>query len=477
VQALLVPGAGDPLRHVAGMTLLRRNILTVSHAGASIVVFVTDDPALRQAAAAAHPELRVVPVTEAAAALDPAAPVLLASASRVHDRNLGAALHAATLPPAGALALATPSPAGGPLLLAPGLATADLVTRAATAGLPAARAALAAHLACTSHQTFEREQGDIGDFGVRGPEATEACFEHTGAAPRAPQRWEHASKAPAYPPLAAGGGEKCRLATTPPPDPAFIDLDVTDAATAATATEALWQSCRKPIDGLFSRYFNRYVSLFISRRIVDTPILPNHVSVFCILLGLAAALVTLGGTYGAILLGAILFELNSIIDGVDGELARVRWQFSRTGELLDSAGDNIANFAFYGALTAVMFDRGEATLGWVGVTTLSMWAAHLLYTYARLREIRRGDVMIVRNRVDALSAKSTLTTQLIDVLRYKILRRDGFVSLTLILAALGLHAAILYMVLAGATVLFANVVLHFALGFVGPPAPASASSR
>jgi hypothetical protein len=67
-------------------------------------------------------------------------------------------------------------------------------------------------LACTSHQTFEREQGDVGDFGVRGPETTEACFEHTGAAPRAPRRREHASKAPAYPPLAAGGGEKCRLA-------------------------------------------------------------------------------------------------------------------------------------------------------------------------------------------------------------------------------------------------------------------------
>jgi hypothetical protein len=62
-------------------------------------------------------------------------------------------------------------------------------------------------LACTSHQTSEREQGDVGDFGVRGPEATEACFEHVAG-----RRREHASKAPAYPPLAAGGGEKCRLA-------------------------------------------------------------------------------------------------------------------------------------------------------------------------------------------------------------------------------------------------------------------------
>ncbi len=70
-------------------------------------------------------------------------------------------------------------------------------------------------LARTSHQTSEREQGDVGDFGVRGPEATEACFEHTGAAPRAPQRSEHASKAPAYPRLAAGGGEKCGLDTRP----------------------------------------------------------------------------------------------------------------------------------------------------------------------------------------------------------------------------------------------------------------------
>jgi phosphatidylglycerophosphate synthase len=405
VQALLVTCAGDLLRHVAGMTLLRRNILTARHAGASHLVVISDDAALRERVRTQFPGIAAVPASEAHAALAPDAPVLLLSASRVHDKGLGAAFapHGELLASGRALALSGSaiSTPGGPLLVPRALLTPALVATAATAGLAAARDAMADRVTA--------------------------------------------------------------IAVT---EPRFIDTEVTDPQSAAVATEALWQSCRKPIDGLFSRYFNRYISLFISRRIVDTPILPNHISMFCIALGLASAVAALGGTYGWILFGAVLFELNSIIDGVDGELARVRWQFSRVGELLDSAGDNVANFSFYGALTAVMFQRGDATLGWIGVATLSMWATHLLITYARLKKLRRGDVMIIRNRVDELSANSSLGTRIIDVLRYKILRRDGFVSLTLIFAALGWHAAILYMVLAGASVLFGNLVLHYALGLV-----------
>ncbi len=407
MQALLVTGAADPLRHVAGMSLLRRNILTARHAGVSRIVVTSDDAAMRHQIRARFPDVLAVAAAEALETLEPSGPVLIASASRVHDKGLGSAFapHADLLRAGLALGLAFPDsrdPSGGPLLVPQALLTHALVATAATEGLARARASLGDHLATVS--------------------VTE---------------------------------------------PRFIDTEVTDPPSAAVATEALWQSCRKPIDGLFSRYFNRYISLFISRRLVDTAILPNHISMFCILLGLASAVAVSGGTYGWILFGAVLFELNSIIDGVDGELARVRWQFSRVGELLDSAGDNVANFSFYGALTAVMFGRGDTTLGWVGVATLSMWAAHLLMTYARLTKLRRGDVMIIRNRVDALSAQSGLATRVIDVLRYKILRRDGFVSLTLIFAALGMHAAILYMVFAGASVLFGNLALHYALGLLG----------
>jgi SAM-dependent methyltransferase len=97
------------------------------------------------------------------------------------------------------------------------------------------------HLACTSHQTFEREQGDVGDFGVRGPEATEACFEHVAG-----RRREHASKAPAYPPLAAGGGEKCRLAAGGRTLPARIRLRLAAATLPLWREQAFW---REPVGG------------------------------------------------------------------------------------------------------------------------------------------------------------------------------------------------------------------------------------
>jgi hypothetical protein len=55
-------------------------------------------------------------------------------------------------------------------------------------------------LAANSHQTSEREQGDAGDFGVHGPESTETYHGYVAG-----RRREYALKAPAYPPLAAGG--------------------------------------------------------------------------------------------------------------------------------------------------------------------------------------------------------------------------------------------------------------------------------
>jgi phosphatidylglycerophosphate synthase len=39
----------------------------------------------------------------------------------------------------------------------------------------------------------------------------------------------------------------------------------------------------------------------------------------------------------------LLFQLNSIIDGVDGELARMRLEASVLGEWLDTVGDGLCN--------------------------------------------------------------------------------------------------------------------------------------
>src|SRR5690606_32747233 len=82
----------------------------------------------------------------------------------------------------------------------------------------------------------------------------------------------------------------------PPADAARFELAegdvvgrVTDAASHAKTEHALWERCRKVVDGFVSRNLNRHISLFISRRIATSPITPNHVSSFTLVLGLVGA--------------------------------------------------------------------------------------------------------------------------------------------------------------------------------------------
>ncbi len=229
----------------------------------------------------------------------------------------------------------------------------------------------------------------------------------------------------------------------------LIHQPVRDDAEARRAAHLLLESCRKPLDGIVSRNVNRNVSLFISRRIVGTSIHPNHVSLVCIALGGVAALLVLGGGYGWVLAGAAVFQLNSIVDGVDGELARVRWQQSKLGELLDSAGDNFSNFAYFTALAYVALGKGHGVLAALGATGLGLWAIYLVFLYSRLYGIKRGDVMLV---TDPGASTRGLQQTLVRLGR-TVLRRDSFVMLALLLALAG-HAfwMLPVMLLGGASV-------------------------
>jgi phosphatidylglycerophosphate synthase len=251
-------------------------------------------------------------------------------------------------------------------------------------------------------------------------------------------------------------------------------IDATSDAGARAATEALWQSCRKPVDGIVSRNLNRHVSLALSRRLVDTAVTPNHVSALCIALGLLSGVLAAQGGYAFLLAGAALFKLNSILDGVDGELARVRWQYSRVGELLDSAGDNVANFSFFSGVTVAAMRAGQDGLATAGFTGLTLWALYLLFLYARLSGSGRGDVMLVRTSLDELRSPLVLGAL---ALGRKVLRRDAFVMVSFLAAVLGYAPYLLLMVLAGGSTVFALAVLHFAARLLRSDAALEVDSR
>jgi phosphatidylglycerophosphate synthase len=258
------------------------------------------------------------------------------------------------------------------------------------------------------------------------------------------------------------------------PEPGTPAIDASTDAGARQATDVLWQSCRKPIDGYVSRNLNRYISLAISRRIVDTRITPNHVSAFCIALGVLSGVLAAHGGYAYLLAGAALFKLNSILDGVDGELARVRWAYSKIGELLDSAGDNVANFSFFGGVTIAAQRAGQDGLAKAGVVALSLWALYLVFLYTRLSGSGRGDVMTVRTSLDGM--RSPLVREALALGR-KVLRRDSFVMISFVAALFGYAPYLLLMILAGGGTVFAYAVLHFAARWLRPAETLEVDSR
>lgn len=106
----------------------------------------------------------------------------------------------------------------------------------------------------------------------------------------------------------------------------------------------------KPQDGFMARYFDRYLSLAVSRRLLDTAVTPNAMTLASAVIGLAGSALFLVPTHAARLAGAALVWLHSVLDGCDGELARVRFQESKFGAVLDFWSDNLVHLALFGCM-------------------------------------------------------------------------------------------------------------------------------
>ncbi len=101
----------------------------------------------------------------------------------------------------------------------------------------------------------------------------------------------------------------------------------------------------KPTDGIVSRYLNRRVSRLISNYMISKGITPspNTLTILLFLFSLTALPLYLAGLAWA---GGIVVQASSILDGVDGEIARATGRASKKGAFLDSMLDRFANMAF-----------------------------------------------------------------------------------------------------------------------------------
>lgn len=124
------------------------------------------------------------------------------------------------------------------------------------------------------------------------------------------------------------------------------------------AEEILAENIRKNTPTFIAREINKRISLPLSLILARMRIRPNTITAINMFIGLCAGIGAAGMTYKGVLLGAILFQLASILDGCDGEVAKLTYRTSKFGQYVDSLSDNLSLAAF---LTGMMIHAYRIT--------------------------------------------------------------------------------------------------------------------
>jgi phosphatidylglycerophosphate synthase len=121
------------------------------------------------------------------------------------------------------------------------------------------------------------------------------------------------------------------------------------AEEARVVERRLVAALHRPSDGYLAR-LDRRISTWLSRRLARTPITPNALTTASLLVGLAGAAVLAGYPSPVALLGVALLWASSILDGCDGEVARLTLTTSAAGGRFDIATDHVIHAATFAAI-------------------------------------------------------------------------------------------------------------------------------
>jgi phosphatidylglycerophosphate synthase len=165
----------------------------------------------------------------------------------------------------------------------------------------------------------------------------------------------------------------------------------------AEAERKLDQWLVKATDGLVAR-MNRMASIPISRQLIRFPITPNMVSVFVLGVSLSSGVLFARGGYLNTVAGALLSVAASILDGCDGEVARLKMQDSAFGCWLETVCDYLYYlFIFAGLTLGLMKSSGSGVwLGWGGILLFGAVMTFLGTAFSRHRLTQRRPEELLR---------------------------------------------------------------------------------
>jgi phosphatidylglycerophosphate synthase len=173
-------------------------------------------------------------------------------------------------------------------------------------------------------------------------------------------------------------------------------LRITDETTRRGAEDAVFAALFRPDLGFIARRLNKPLSVRFTRHVlVHTPVTPNQITLFAAALGILGCVFIASGGYWLMVLGFLCQQLQSMLDGCDGELARVRFQQSKFGAWLDTFVDDVLNVLITGAVGVGMWRAGAGT--WALTVGLAGAAMLVVSNLVIMRDMRRqkasGDLM------------------------------------------------------------------------------------
>ncbi len=174
---------------------------------------------------------------------------------------------------------------------------------------------------------------------------------------------------------------------------------------------ALLRNLGREGDSPIVRLIARHLSQAVTQRLIHTHVRPNHVTLVSGAVGICGALMLAQPWVGWQVFGSLLFLLSTVIDGCDGELARLTFQESAFGAKLDVTMDNVVHGVLFPAIALGLYRQQQHVLYLIlgalalGGVFLSMWVflPHVLHAESsRTRETRLHESLASRDFAYAL---------------------------------------------------------------------------
>jgi phosphatidylglycerophosphate synthase len=165
-------------------------------------------------------------------------------------------------------------------------------------------------------------------------------------------------------------------------------------ASVIAAEDQLVRRLGRKGDSFIVRLLNRRMSQALTKRLVRTAVTPNQITLFSATLGLTGAYLLAQPTDLPQILGSLFFLCSTIIDGCDGEVARLTFQESDFGGKLDLLMDNVVHLFLFPCIALGLYrENGDSLALLLGALTLAgVLLALVIYLPSLWRPARKRSV-------------------------------------------------------------------------------------